>query len=379
MSRQYSQFGNEPASSQRSYGNQGTRYRDERDSHSASRGYRQSERDDSNAPLEWDDRRYGRDFNDDPNDGGRGVYGRGGPRNRIQGGNQGWYGGQQGESYTGREPTPSGAMYTAGSARDSGRGGDYEGSDYGYSRGESQSRSQGEYGSNEDNEVVGSNWNRSRAGGEWRSENAGSVGQAYGRSSSDAYDQAYGRSQQYGSQYGGDQYRAGYGQGQYGQDKYGQSGQGMQERSHRGRGPKGYERSDERIKEVICEKLTDAPNIDASNLSVEVKNKEVTLSGTVSSRKEKFAAEELIERCGGVKEIHNQLKVQSSEDTSSNLSPQSTSTQISAAQGQGLKQGSSTQGSSGQGSSAQSGRDQDGASSSTKSATDRSDKSFKQI
>lgn len=81
------------------------------------------------------------------------------------------------------------------------------------------------------------------------------------------------------------------------------------ELSHRGRGPKGYQRSDELLLELICERLTDDPFIDARNVSVEVRSAEVTLRGTVETRAEKYAIEDIVADTAGVAEIHNQLGV----------------------------------------------------------------------
>ena len=80
--------------------------------------------------------------------------------------------------------------------------------------------------------------------------------------------------------------------------------------SHRGRGPKGYKRSDQRIHEDVCERLTEDRFIDASNIEVEVKEGEVTLSGTVSSRGLKRRAEDLAEMAAGVSHIQNNLRVE---------------------------------------------------------------------
>lgn len=82
------------------------------------------------------------------------------------------------------------------------------------------------------------------------------------------------------------------------------------ERGHRGMGPKGYKRSDERINEEVHERLTDDPWIDASNIRVEVKGGEVTLSGSVDNREAKHRAERLIEDISGVAHVQNNLRVE---------------------------------------------------------------------
>ena len=77
--------------------------------------------------------------------------------------------------------------------------------------------------------------------------------------------------------------------------------------NHRGRGPKDYVRSDARLQEIICEMLTHDHDIDASEVSVHVKDGEVTLSGNVDNRRTKYLIEERIDQCG-VKDIHNQIR-----------------------------------------------------------------------
>jgi osmotically-inducible protein OsmY len=76
---------------------------------------------------------------------------------------------------------------------------------------------------------------------------------------------------------------------------------------HRGRGPKGYVRSDQRVHELICERLTDDPNIDASEVTIAVQDGEVTLTGTVDDRGTKYEIEEVVDSVHGVQDIHNQL------------------------------------------------------------------------
>jgi hypothetical protein len=83
---------------------------------------------------------------------------------------------------------------------------------------------------------------------------------------------------------------------------------GTERVSHRGRGPRGYTRSDERLLEMICERLTEDPRIDASDIEVEVQQQVVTLRGSVQDRYTKYAVEELAENAGA-RDIQNQLRV----------------------------------------------------------------------
>jgi hypothetical protein len=75
-----------------------------------------------------------------------------------------------------------------------------------------------------------------------------------------------------------------------------------------GRGPKGYQRSDERIREDICERLTQHPYIDAAEIEIQVRSGEVYLTGSVESRDEKRMAEDVADSVSGVKDVHNQLR-----------------------------------------------------------------------
>lgn len=85
------------------------------------------------------------------------------------------------------------------------------------------------------------------------------------------------------------------------------------EASHRGKGPKNYRRTDELLREILCERLTEDPFIDAVDVSVDVENGEVTLTGTVTSRFQKMRVEDLVADTTGVTEIHNLLSVRSDE------------------------------------------------------------------
>lgn len=76
-----------------------------------------------------------------------------------------------------------------------------------------------------------------------------------------------------------------------------------------GRGPKGYQRSDDRIKEEVCDRLTEDGEVDASEIEVSVSNGEVTLEGSVFDRHMKRDAEDCAERVSGVREVNNRLRV----------------------------------------------------------------------
>jgi hypothetical protein len=80
-------------------------------------------------------------------------------------------------------------------------------------------------------------------------------------------------------------------------------------RDCRGRGPRGYKRSDERISDDVHDRLTDDPWLDATHIEVEVKGGEVTLGGVVDDREAKHRAEWLIEDISGVTHVQNNLRV----------------------------------------------------------------------
>lgn len=78
---------------------------------------------------------------------------------------------------------------------------------------------------------------------------------------------------------------------------------------HRGRGPKGYRRSDDRICEDVNDRLTEDPWLDASDIEASVKDGDVTLTGLVYSREDKRRAERLAEEVSGVGDVQNNLRV----------------------------------------------------------------------
>ncbi len=83
------------------------------------------------------------------------------------------------------------------------------------------------------------------------------------------------------------------------------------EQDYRGRGPKGYKRSDQRIQEDVNDRLADDPYLDASDVEVTVSAAEVTLSGSVDSRRARRRAEDLVEQVSGVSYVQNNIRVRS--------------------------------------------------------------------
>jgi hypothetical protein len=76
-----------------------------------------------------------------------------------------------------------------------------------------------------------------------------------------------------------------------------------------GKAPKGYKRSDERIRDDVCDCIMRRGDIDASEVEVSVRDGEVVLTGFVYSRADKRAIEDLIDDVMGVLDIQNQLRV----------------------------------------------------------------------
>lgn len=84
---------------------------------------------------------------------------------------------------------------------------------------------------------------------------------------------------------------------------------GTSERHERPTGPRGYKRSDDRIRDDVCERLSYAHRLDVSDVSVEVKDGVVTLSGNVNDRSQKYDIEELVDATYGVSEVNNDIRV----------------------------------------------------------------------
>ncbi len=250
-------------------------------------------------------------------EGGQGGYGQGGwgqggmGPGYGQGGmgqsyGQGGYGQGFGQGEYGRQSGQGGGHWQGGGQGDWGRGGYGQGGQGGHEQG-SRSR------------VGSGDWTYGQSGYGQSAYGQGGYGQGgYGQSfgqggsGQGGYGQGFGQGGYRQGGFGQEGYGEGFGQGGYGQGGY---GQGLRYAStiivgrYHGRGPKGYRRADDRIREDVSEELTRHPEIDASEVEVQVQNGEVTLTGKVEDRHQKRLAEDLAERCSGVTDVHNQLKV----------------------------------------------------------------------
>jgi hypothetical protein len=116
------------------------------------------------------------------------------------------------------------------------------------------------------------------------------------------YDQVDAGQSGYGYGYGFD---ADYGRG----DGPRAGGRDFGGRDYRGVGPRNYTRSDERIREDLNERLTEAYDLDAGGITVEVVDGVATLGGSVPQRWMKPRAEDLVDACIGVHDVHNRILV----------------------------------------------------------------------
>jgi hypothetical protein len=123
---------------------------------------------------------------------------------------------------------------------------------------------------------------------------------------------------------GNDQHQQGMSTGTYGsssgygsqQGQYGGFMSTMRPMFGRGKAPRGYQRSDERLREMICERLMEDGKLDASDVEVDVKDGRVTLDGCVDSRMAKYQIEDMIEQIG-VDDVQNNLRVSRRDEGSS--------------------------------------------------------------
>ena len=143
------------------------------------------------------------------------------------------------------------------------------------------------------------------------------------------YDRRYGQGgpgrEGWGGGPGGEGYGAGHGREGYGREGWGggpgregpgregygagHGREGSAPGRYAGRGPRGYQRSDQRILEQVSDHLTDHGDIDASDFEVHVENGVVTFTGTAEDRRQRRMAEDVAESVPGVNYVQNQLRL----------------------------------------------------------------------
>lgn len=201
---------------------------------------------------------------------------------------------------------------------------------------------------------MGRHWARAAQGWlERAGDEAQRAGQAWSRSDrdlrsdygGDGYDQVDARrgSRDYDAR--DDAVYAAY--GAYGAEGQEYAGRDHGGRDYRGVGPANYTRSDERIREDLNERLTEAHDLDASGLSVEVEGGVATLSGRVPQRWMKHRAEDLADGCIGVTDIRNHIVVGDATSGTTGTTARATgatgtSTASSAAKPMGAGKGTGT-------------------------------------
>lgn len=112
------------------------------------------------------------------------------------------------------------------------------------------------------------------------------------------------------------QWREETGYGQQAGSAHGHGNREMHE-EYTGLGPKNYSRSDQRIREDVCDELSNDRACNAENVEVDVTDGIVNLSGAVPSRQMKHRAEDIAEAIRGVKDVENRIRVAKPEQAGS--------------------------------------------------------------
>lgn len=285
--------------------------------------------------------------------GGQGSYGQSGQ----SGGGQGGYGGYGQAGQGGYGSGSQGGGWQQG-GYGGGRTGGWQGGQGGeqdWQRGSSGGvGASGQYGGSQRG---GQDWQRASSGGSY-----GTGGSYGGRDYLDEGRVQFGRG-------GGSESDWSGAYSQYGRQGQGGTMGGYGQQMHRQkRGPKDYQRTDERIREDLCERLWQSHHIDAQDVSVQVKDGKVTLDGTVPDRHMKHAIEDMADECWGVKDVENRIRVSSPDSSMSQSGREQSDSSASTTSGQ--QSGAGSSGSAGQSAtSGQTGSSGYGAGSSTGSTS----------
>ena len=86
--------------------------------------------------------------------------------------------------------------------------------------------------------------------------------------------------------------------------------------SFEGKGPKGWERSDENIRDAVCLSLTWHRDVDPSDIEIGVVDGTVMLSGTIADAVQKRLVESIVSGVVGVRAIQSGIHVESDSHAS---------------------------------------------------------------
>ncbi len=75
--------------------------------------------------------------------------------------------------------------------------------------------------------------------------------------------------------------------------------------NHRGKGPRNFSRTDEHLREEVCELFLMNPDLDPRDIVVSVREGVVTLEGRIHRREDRYLAEDLAYGVTGVKDVIN--------------------------------------------------------------------------
>ncbi len=82
-----------------------------------------------------------------------------------------------------------------------------------------------------------------------------------------------------------------------------------------GRFPKNYTRSDDRIRDEICDRLGQTYDLDPSDVEVKVDGGVVMLSGSVPERWMRYQIEHVCDGVAGVRDVQNDIVMSTSNST----------------------------------------------------------------
>jgi hypothetical protein len=102
--------------------------------------------------------------------------------------------------------------------------------------------------------------------------------------------------------------------GEEGEETGGEAAADVERGPYAGVAPRGYRRSDERVREDICERFTAHGYLDPSDVEVAVHGGDAMLTGTVGTRAQKRLAGELAASVSGVRHVHDHLRVEPRDD-----------------------------------------------------------------